>query len=50
MKFFITLFLSICSITAMSSTSIGNESGVIKIHSLNSADEPLQEAPEYKNV
>lgn len=50
MKLFITLFLSVCSITAMSSTSISNESGGIKIHSLNSADEPLQEAPEYKNV
>lgn len=50
MKLFIMLFLSVYSTAAMPSMSTQKESGGIKIHCLNSADKPLQESLNYKNV
>ena len=50
MKLIITLLLSVYSITAISSSPVEKDQGVIKVHSLNPANKPLQESLEYKNA
>lgn len=50
MKLIITLLLSVYSIIAISSSPVEKDQGVIKVHSLNPANKPLQESLEYKNA
>lgn len=50
MKLIVTLFLSLYSIAAISSTPAEKEQDVIKINSLNPANKPLQEPVAYKNI
>ena len=50
MKLIFTLTLIACSITAMPSTPVEKEPEGIKIHCLNSPNDPLQEPLAYKNI